>query len=215
MNLVIRVDLRYVPWDMQLSAPYGDAEAATLIRMLEQGRKDGTLFHAFVTPAVAQTFPTIVEALLTERHPVDLLVLSRESLATDWEAGQQLARRLQHYFSGVAISSCSGAELHFDSGTLPSGCRFVSVPNGIEHGDRVFPVTLPSDDERPEDKPTDWVRRVVGRLEEMMDGGEGTAVLQVHPQVLGRIDPSLTKFRQIIGKAHELGFRQKTFGDLV
>ncbi|MBS1706822.1 MAG: hypothetical protein JST40_13220 [Armatimonadetes bacterium] len=81
-DLVIRVDLDYVPWNQASS---GSAEQhagpAVLLRLLEFARNRGLRMHFFVSTACLAQFPMAGEVILNEGHDLDLLGGSGDSAA--------------------------------------------------------------------------------------------------------------------------------------
>lgn len=194
-TLTVRVDLRAMPWPGLENRELGHGEVATLVRLLDLARHEGTKYHFFVSSDVMKVYPAAVESVLGDLHDLDWL---GDGSKAGWEEAQGLARKFQHRFEGVALV---GAGQVFEGEGFTTGV-----------GEVDFPVNLARQDEFLEGKPSEWLRAVMEGLERFE---EGVAVLVVSPQVLGRTDPSLTKVRQILGRARELGFVNRTFREIL
>lgn len=68
MVFVVRIDLRYVPWDSDRAALWGHREPAMIVRLLELARRQGYVFHFFATEPVVRAFPTLIPTILNEGH---------------------------------------------------------------------------------------------------------------------------------------------------
>ena len=68
MVFVVRIDLRYVPWDSDRTPIWGHHELAMIVRLLELARGQGYVFHFFATEPVVRAFPTLIPTILNEGH---------------------------------------------------------------------------------------------------------------------------------------------------
>lgn len=68
MVFVVRIDLRYVPWDSDRAPIWGHHEPAMIVRLLELARGQGYVFHFFATEPVVRAFPTLIPTILNEGH---------------------------------------------------------------------------------------------------------------------------------------------------
>ena len=159
------------------------------MRLLNLARLDGIKYHVFVSTPVLKIFPAAIEAVLGDLHDLDWLKTTPQD---SFEEAQSLALRFQHRFEGT-VTLAPEIPLDKNQAFNPQTTR------------------LPNPEDFLDSSPTDWLNAVETTLRE---DHQTPLTLRLRPQVLNHVDPSLTKLRQIIQLAKQLGYPNRTLREL-
>jgi hypothetical protein len=184
MELCLRIDLDYVPWDTPDAEEFGHGEPAMTLRLLEFARHNGFQFHFFVSNRVLNAFPSVAEAVLNDGHVLDWLCKHPDDQKRTNEA-RELFDKLGHKFVGLAYKN------EWDS-ELPEGLKFVTSRAVRSETWHIQDTMLPLRD----------VAKQPGEFRDWLETTE--SILTIRPQHLAFVDPKLTKLGPFLQKQSKL-----------
>lgn len=193
--ICLRFDLDYVPWDSVNAEKYGHGEPAMILKLLDFARQSGFKFHFFISNRALRTFPTTADAILGEGHDLDWLTSDLQTL----EEAKILFSLAGHDIQGLATASPlkvgeSLDDIHFLTG--PEGAHESNVP--------YFPAI-------------DFEElSLMFRAERERLSAEGhVAVVTNRPQEMAKLDPSLSRFKNLVRQISESSTPIRTLRDVV
>ena len=210
--LCLRFDLDYVPWDAANAELYGHGEPAMVLKLLELARQTGAKFHFFVSNRSLRTFPTLADAILSERHDLDWLTHFPDDPDL-FEEAKQLFALAGHKIEGLATSKPWPEGL---DATWLSGLRFLTAPPGPHPNPLAFFPESGRFDE--EVAPVQFGNRLQLHIDELTlpseDGTEPVRTLVARPQILAKHDPQLKHLRLLLdAKIQIITLRDAIKGD--
>lgn len=215
MYVCVRVDLDYVPWDTPDAKEFGHAEPAVVLRMMDLARATGYKYHFFQSSRSVRALPAITEAVLNEGHDLDWLCKHPESFSERYAEAATLFRAHGHRLRGFALrGSWPNPDEPF---TFPPDLEFVSAaPGAAPPGLRLFPVTTHAERDalRAGQSPRAWADDLKAHVRERAAVFRGVTVV-VRPQVLGKVDPHLSAFREIVSFCLAVGLKLRTLREIL
>jgi hypothetical protein len=189
MEVCLRVDLDYVPWDTPDAEEFGHGEPAVFLRLLELAKHQGYKFHFFASTRVLRAFPATAEAVLSEGHDLDWFCKHPAELSR-WEEAHQAFEEIGHQPLGFSLKGSCPEENLFPESEL----KFVCCDPPGNRQLQTFLNTMPSlrQAARTSSGYSSWLQLVQKKSQ------AEPFILPIRPQVLGRVDPKLEKLSQIL-----------------
>lgn len=210
MNLCVRVDLDYVPWDTPDAQEFGHGEPAMVLRLLELGRSAGFKYHWFASNRVLRAFPSIADAILNEGHDLDWLCKRLDQF--DLRYANALDRFSTFGISPAGFALRGAFTTDEAARAFPDTLRFATAPAGpAPTGLRFFPVSVrPERDAlRAGQTVRAWGEGVRNSLRQSATQGQDM-ILCVRPQVLAKVDSKLGHFRELVEFSLGINYRLRT-----
>lgn len=207
MNLTIRVDLDYVPWDSPDAQDLGHGEPAALIRLLDLARRLGWKIHFFASNRHLRAFPSAGDAVLNDGHHLDWLCKH----PTDRD--RRVVESATHFASlGEKVRGWAVR------GEWPTEAPLVGLPEFVTLGSRSAILPCP---QFPIDIPMSRAALVAGlpmrtwtdeAISQMRESDQ-SLVLATRLQTLAKFDSRLTHFSECMLFAQSAGFKPATLRD--
>ena len=198
MDLTIRLDLDYVPWDAESASEFGHAEPAMILRLMDVARVNGTKYHFFASTRALQAFPAMADLVLNEGHHLDWLCTEPASIDADITE----ARRVL----GLAGVTPEVIGLQVDMvGVKPlEGVAFAGVSEmksdlDAIRGGQTFRL---------------WADDVKAHLRAAKDLNKSLTVV-LHPQIMGKFDSQGTVLADLVKYSIGLGFKIRTLREIL
>jgi len=210
MNLCVRVDLDYVPWDTPDAQEFGHGEPAMVLRLLELARVGGYKYHWFASNRVLRAFPAVADAILNEGHDLDWLCKRLDQFEARFSDALERFALYGVNPQGFALRSQFTPEEA--QRTYPDSLSFVSAAAGPAPASlNFFPVTVRPERDALRSGQTvrAWGEGVRSVLRQTATLHQSTTLV-VRPQVLAKVDSRLSQFRELVDFGLALGYRLRT-----
>lgn len=210
MQLCLRLDLDYVPWDNPDAETFGHGEPAVILRLLELARQTGYKYHFFSSNRVLRAFPSVTDAVLDDGHHLDWLCKHPETFEERYSEASKLFSQSGADVWGLALRSAWPEEVR--EVKIPTELKFISCEMGwVPEGLMQFPVETRHERDALKIGQTRrvWTEAVKAHIrEQAMVNKRATIVFR--PQVMAKIDPKLQYFKELAEFGLAIGFKIRT-----
>lgn len=210
MQLCLRLDLDYVPWDTPDAEVFGHGEPAVILRLLDLARQTGYKYHFFSSNRVLRAFPAVTDAVLDDGHHLDWLCKHPKSFEERYDEASKLFSQAGTDVAGLALRGAWPESTK--DGKLPPELKFIScekgwVPQGLVHF--LVETRYERDALKIGQTRRVWTESVKAHIREQAMVNK-TATIVFRPQVMSKIDPKLQYFRELADFGLAIGFKIRT-----